>query len=208
MFGGWRKVVFEGNLIRRMRGPLAEVHNDAIQFLGNSSDVRIAGNRLEQSHAQLILIQDAVGGRNHDIKITGNVIWRADGYAVQSQGATGVRVHGNVIWGGRYGALLLRRSPTTGRPAHDTAVTGNLLDGFSVLDGAEPRRFANNYIARRTPQTPVGALDAPGAIFFDPAQGDLRLRHDLEGLRADTYADLGDPRWSPLDEVKRNPTNG
>jgi hypothetical protein len=190
-FGHWNDVLIEGNDIGNMADP--EIHNDAIQFTGASTDVVIRGNRLHDSNGQLLLIQPAFGPID-DVLVEANLFHDSGAYAIQSQNATGVRFVHNTVWYSGYGGLLLRGH--NGAAASDTVVANNLLYGYDVIEGAGTSQFAGNVI--RSGGMVSGnnkglTLDAdPG--FVDGVNRDFRLR---EGAMA---RGLGIPGLdSPLD---------
>lgn len=146
-FGHWSDVLIADNQILRARDPEGVIHNDSIQFLGDSRRVEILRNVLAGSTGQSILIQDAVGGPNEDILIANNLIHGIEGYAVQQQGAADTRIINNTIWDTKYGALLLR-SGKSGPPARDTVVVNNILDRYVEDEGAKAEVLTNNIILR------------------------------------------------------------
>jgi Right handed beta helix region len=134
-FGRWDDVRIEGNRITDVQDPAGVIHNDAVQFTGDSHHVRIVDNELARS-GQLLFIQDALGPID-DVLVRGNLIHDSAAYAIQSQGATDVRFTDNTVWHSRYGGLLIRQGLQTlpgggHRRPSDTVVEGNILSGLEV----------------------------------------------------------------------------
>lgn len=118
-------LLVQGCTIRRVRDPAGVQHNDCIQLGGGNRGVRIVGNVLDDSGAQLLFIQDAIRPID-DVVVQGNTLLRCAAVAFQCQGATNTRIVGNVIDGGDEGGLWLREG-FHGLVPTDTVVTGNFI---------------------------------------------------------------------------------
>lgn len=192
-FGEWDHVTIDGNVMRHMRDPDGEIHNDGVQFVGDSRHVRITNNRIYDSGGQLVFVQDAFGPID-DVLVANNVLYGSDAIAIQSQGATNVRYLYNTVWATRYGALLLREGES-GPAAGDTVVVGNILESFEASEGAGTSARGYNLIgdakSGRAPHELVGVR--PG--FRAAGRGDYRL------ARRSPAAGRGERRWAPLRDL-------
>lgn len=176
-FADWDDVEIAGNLLRDISDPAGLIHNDALQFVGNSTGVRIHDNELANSAGQLLLIQDAVGPVD-DVEVTNNLIHDAAGYAVQQQGATHVTFRRNTVWHSHWGGLLVRTGQRTlPDGSHtvptDTVVTDNILSGLGTDGAAQISDSTNNVIAC---STDGGGTCASDATFQDVTSSDYRVR--------------------------------
>jgi Right handed beta helix region/Protein of unknown function (DUF1565) len=200
-FGEWDDVKIARNVIRHMRDPEGEIHNDGVQFVGDSRRVRITRNRIYDSGGQLVFIQDAFGPID-DVLVSGNLLYGSDAIAIQNQGATDTRYLYNTIWDTRYGALLLRQGEGGATP-RDTVVVGNILESFEASEGARARYRDYNLIQQHqgtpAPHERVGLSPR----FRNARGGDYRLSRRSPAVRR------GERRWAPrrdLDgRVRRRP---
>lgn len=146
-FGDWNDVRIANNVLRFMRDPAGVVHNDGIQFTGDSRGVDIVANRITDSRSQLLFIQDAIGPID-DVLVENNLIARAGAVAVQVQGATRTRFVHNTVWDGRYGGLWLRqgyhRAASGPVVARDTVVVNNVLSTLRHMEGAATALVGGN----------------------------------------------------------------
>jgi hypothetical protein len=187
-FGDWSRVEIVGNRISGLRDPAGVIHNDAIQFVGDSRDVEIRRNRLHDSNGQLLLIQDAYGPIA-DVDVTNNLLYGADAIAIQSQGAKNVAFRNNTVWRNGLGGLLLRPG-TSGSNANGTVVANNILDSFA-LDEVDTRYRDYNLVGGadipRSPHDIVGRSPR----FVDRRAEDFRIRPSSPA------AGTGSTRWAP-----------
>lgn len=188
-FAGWDDVVIDGNVIRDMK-PIDASHSDAIQFMGNSSGVRVTNNVLARSwFGQLVLIQDNFGPID-DVLVANNLMHDAyEGFAVQNAGATGVRFINNTIWRSRYGGLLLRQSKFSGTTPTDTVVVNNILSGYSEVEGARTARREANAVQQCSPsdtEDTAGLLCDMDPAFVNPEADDYELQADSPARNAGT----------------------
>jgi hypothetical protein len=204
-FGDWNHVRIAYNTLRGMRDPTGQIHNDGIQFTGDSRRVDIVANRITDSRSQLLFIQDAIGPID-DVTVENNVIAHAGAVAVQVQGATRTRFVHNTVWDGNYGGLWLRQGYKRGSSAPvvatDTVVANNVLSSFRLLEGAGTALAAGNITqcASGQAQTTSQAggwtcLPAPG--FVAEGHDDYRLvasaaARRLGSARATTARDIAD----------------
>jgi hypothetical protein len=194
-FGHWHEVFIHGNDI----GPIgpSELHNDALQFTGQSSHVVISANHLHDSASQLLFIQPAFGPIS-DVLVVNNLIHdAAHGYAVQSQGIEDVRFINNTIWNSRYGGLLIRRY-NEGLPV-DNVVANNILYGFA---GLPLTAVMTNNVVRTDQDMPphnieIGLGDNPG--FTNARDNDFSLR---PGSAAKGF---GSPAYAPKEDILGGP---
>jgi hypothetical protein len=183
-FGDWDDVRIEGNVIRNMRDPKLQIHNDGIQMTGNSTGVRIAENRIYDSRHQLIFIQDAVGPID-GVDVVNNLTLGAGSVAIQSLGATRARFVNNTVWEAKDGALWIgpgvNRNGTSVVPT-DTVVVNNIVRILRIFGGVEPATSAGNVVL--CPAKYSGVVVPPGARclsdlgFIDTASRDYVLRSD------------------------------
>ena len=196
-FGEWDHVRINRNVIRHMRDPAGEIHNDGVQFVGDSRDVTITNNRIYDSGGQLVFVQDAFGPID-DVLVANNLLYGSDAIAIQNQGATNTRYLYNTVWDTRYGALLLRQGEEGTVPT-DTVVVGNILESLEVSEGAGTRVRGYNLIedakSGRAPHEWVGV--PPG--FRAPGRGDYRLRSKGPAV------DRGERRWAPPRDLAGRP---
>lgn len=179
-FGHWEDVTISGNVIRRINDPRRVEHNDGIQVMGNSDDVRIVDNVIGDS-TQLVFSQNAFG-RNYRMTITGNLLLDGDAYSVQLSGTSDVRFANNTVWGSTYGVIF--RDGTFGTWA------ANVIDRY--VPGTSSRAMVDegaNVIHKRTAGTPH-PLDYNGVqpLFADLAGGDLSLLPESPGHGAGAAA--------------------
>ncbi len=180
-FGSWSHLRITDNLIRSIRDPAEVIHNDGIQFTGNSSDVTIARNVISDSRTQLIFIQDASGPID-DVTVENNLLYQAGAVALQSQGATHARFVNNTIWKAKDGGLWLRQGyPRNGTVVvpNDTLLSNNLATTIRYMEGAIPSATAGNVVV--CPSKYSGITVPPGAAcvadpqFVDVAAANYRL---------------------------------
>jgi hypothetical protein len=93
------------------------------------------------------------------------LIYGAGAVAVQDQGGIDVRFIGNTMWDNYYGSLWLRASPYSGALPQATVITDNIMQGFQLLNGAEPISESHNLIVDGPEKYRVGAT---GAILVQP----------------------------------------
>ena len=183
-FGNWDDVRIEGNVIRNIRDPKAEIHNDGIQMTGGSTGVRIAENRIYDSRHQLIFIQDAIGAID-GVDVINNLTLGAGGVAIQSLGATRARFVNNTSWEAKDGALWIgpgaNRNGTSVVPT-DTVVVNNIARILRIFGGVQTPTSAGNVVL--CPARYSGVVVPPGARclsdlgFTDTANRDYTLRSD------------------------------
>jgi hypothetical protein len=197
-FGNWDDVTITGNVMRGSHDPAGVIHNDGIQFTGSSTHVVITGNRISDSSAQLIFIQDAVGPIS-DVLVQNNFLYDAGAVAMQSWGATGVRIDHNTIWKTNYGGLWLRAGYQ--RPGEsitvptDTVVTNNVVTTLKTMEGAAARAPQGNVTTCWTgqPQTTSvaeGWTCLPVVGFANEAVGDLQLEANSPARTLGTAVDV------------------
>jgi hypothetical protein len=179
-FGDWSDVVIAGNVIEGVRDPEGKIHNDSIQFLGDSNNVVIRNNYLYDSADQVLFIQDAIGPID-DVRVEGNVIAGSGGYAVQSQGATNLVFTQNTVWDARFGGLLLRQghfSQDGGVPT-DSIVTNNILQSYGTTGGAKAATLDNNAVrCTEVEESRPGLACTTDPRFVDVEAGDFHLAPD------------------------------
>jgi hypothetical protein len=183
-FANWDNVRIVGNLIQSIRDPNGVIHNDGIQLTGGSTGVQLLANRIFDSNAQLIFVQDAVGPID-GITVARNVLAGAAAVALQSQGATHAVYDHNTIASAKDGGLWLAggytRNGTRVIPT-DTVLTSNLSTTIRYLDGAVPATAYNNVVlcpAKYSGITvPGGATCVTSFGFVNPVARDYHLRAD------------------------------
>lgn len=175
-FGNWHDVDVRDNLIRHIHDPARREHNDGIQIMGNSRDVRIADNVIGDS-TQLVFTQNPLG-RNYDISITGNLLLDGDGYSVQLSGTTNVVFARNTVWHSKIGVIFREGTFGTWRD--------NVIDRYTP--GTSSRAVVNeggNLIRLRTAGTPhPGDLMGIDPQFADAVAGDFSLLANSPGFGA------------------------
>jgi hypothetical protein len=196
-FGEWDHVTLNRNVIRHMRDPAGEIHNDGVQFVGDSRHVRVTNNRIYDSGGQLVFIQDAFGPID-DVLVANNLIYGSDAIAIQNQGATNTRYLYNTVWDTRYGALLLREGEQGTVPT-DTVVVGNILESLEVSEGAGTRARGYNLIADAKSGRAADELIGVAPGFRAPGRGDYRLRSTGPAV------DRGERRWAPKRDLAGRP---
>jgi len=173
--GGLSDVIIAHNLIKDIYDPAQQYHDDAIQFFGNTQNVSVFDNVLDNSRSQLILIQGAdiptADDRpsNSDISVEHNLLYGAGGVAIQDEGGLFVRVVGNTIWANHYGALWLRNSGRQ-RPV-STVIIGNVLSELAVFDSDQPSIDRDNFIGRAVD----ARLSRSDRVHFAPSFVDANL---------------------------------
>jgi len=180
-FGSWSQVQITNNVIKGTRDPANVIHNDGIQFTGNSSSVTIAGNRISDSRTQLIFIQDAIGPID-DVQVVNNELSGAGAVAIQSQGATHASFVNNTIWKAKDGGLWLRqgysRNGTVVVPK-DTVLSNNVATTIRLMEGATTSAAAGNVVLCPSKYSgitvPAGASCVADPGFVDVTAGDYRL---------------------------------
>lgn len=178
-FGDWSRVLVARNLITHVDDPAGEEHNDGIQLMGNSRQVRIARNEIYESTGQLLFMKEDVG-QIHDVEVESNVLAGTRGYAIQSAGVTKASFVANTVWGARWGGLLLR--PGAGRPGapdipRDTVVVNNVLQSLVHYQGAESAVARGNVVSCTAQGvSAVPCVQDPG--FVSQQRNDFRLRPD------------------------------
>ena len=183
-FGAWNNVRVADNTIRDIVDPAAVIHNDGIQFTGNSKHVVIASNRILNSRSQLLFIQDAIGPVD-DVQVVNNLLVGAGAVALQSLGATHARFVNNTIWNAKDGGLWLRRGSTRNDGTYvvpnDTVMSNNVARTIRLMEGAATSAAAGNVVLCPTPYSGSSMVVPPGAAcvadhgFVTDANGDLRL---------------------------------
>lgn len=189
-FGHWQDVTIAGNVIRRVNDPTRREHNDGIQIMGNSRDVRIVDNVIGDS-TQLIFSQAALGP-NRNLTITGNLLLDADGYSVQLGGASGILFEGNTVWHSRLGVIFRDGSyGTWGR---------NVIDRYTP--GTSSRAMINtggNLILARTAGTPfAGDLERVSPVFTAADRGDFTLLANSPGVSLNAGAGVAAARGAEI----------
>jgi hypothetical protein len=198
-FGDWDDVTIEGNVIRDLDDPADYIHNDAIQFTGNSAGVRVTNNVLAHSEGQLILVQDYWGPID-DVLVANNLLHHSAAIAIQNQMATRARFINNTIWASAIGGLLLRASKRAGGGvATDTVVANNLLQGYAEMEGAAPSvRVAN--VVPICPKVPLSGVDCG----VDPAFVDVAAEN-FELAASSPVRERGDAVHAPATDLRGRP---
>jgi hypothetical protein len=192
-FGDWDNVRILRNVIRDMADPAHKIHNDGIQFLGDSSRVVIAQNRVTDSQGQLLLIQPAFGPID-DVLVENNLFVGAGATAIQSQGARNVRLVNNTVWRSRYGSLNIRSGPSG--PARDTVIVNNVLKTLSLAEGAEARYLDYNLVRDCTACGGPHGLSGVNPRFVNAKRNMFALRPRSPAARA------GNRKWGPRVDLR------
>jgi hypothetical protein len=187
-FGDWDDVRILRNVIKDMADPAHEIHNDGIQFLGDSSRVVIARNRVTDSQGQLLLIQPAFGPID-DVLVENNLFVGAGATAIQSQGARNVRLINNTVWRSRFGSLNIRSGPSG--PASDTVIANNVLKTLSLSEGARARYLDYNLVRDCKACAGPHGLSGVDPRFVSPKRNRFGLRPRSPAAHA------GNRKWGP-----------
>jgi Right handed beta helix region len=183
-FGSWTDVTIADNTIEDMDDGGVGHHTDAIQFVGDVSDVKIARNVMKASeNGQLLFIQPQYGPIDQ-ITVHDNLITGASGVAVQASGVTRLRFTQNTVWGNQLGGVLLR--PHAGIATHDAIVANNALQRLSWYQGATPSIQTRNVL---------GATDGPlgSGDVIDVAPG---FASDWTPLTDSILVGAASPSWA------------
>lgn len=187
-FADWDNVVFDHNDIQYVRDPNGVIHNDGIQFTGNSHHVKITNNILAHS-SQLIFVQSAFGPIS-DVLIQNNLVYDARAYAVQIQGIEDTRFINNIVWDSGFGGLLIRKDGYNNIVTTDTVVANNILYGFSKAEGADTA-YEDYNIIRNTAIKPdnLGPHDKVGVDpgFIKPTDSGTHLLPGQSDLDDSNY---------------------
>jgi hypothetical protein len=144
-FANWNNVLIDGNTIENMADVANDsLHNDGIQFGGDTQNATISNNVIAHSNGQLILIAIEAGGPVDNVLVENNVIWDSGGFAIQNSGATHAKFINNTVFKGALGGLLVRSSGSVA--PNDTVVANNYLCSFGYYQGASGAYEDYNYL--------------------------------------------------------------